>query len=155
MPKHVTIPVPDVFEIFSLHRYFIWSVEMREHYQQVGKRVSPTPSFFDDENAGRAFMYVSYWYAGLYVVSEGWQESKLSDPEIDALLKSPHLEVLRRFRNGVYHYQVDYFDKHLLDAFILGKDFDEWVESLARAFAKYFDEWLKTTIAAASPESEP
>jgi hypothetical protein len=62
------MPVPEVFKIFSLHRYFMWSIEMREHYQQVGKHSSATPSLFDNEYAGRALMYLSYWYAGLYVV---------------------------------------------------------------------------------------
>jgi len=37
----VSTPVPEVFKIFSLNRYFIWSLEMREHYLQVGKLVSP------------------------------------------------------------------------------------------------------------------
>ena len=59
------------------------------------------------------------------------------------------------FRNGVYHYQADYFDNRLLEAFMLGKDFDEWVELLTHAFAKYFDAWLKTTTAAVSPQSQP
>jgi hypothetical protein len=51
----MSTPVPKVFKIFSLHRYFIWSIEMREHFQQMGKQFSPTPSFFDNEDAGRAF----------------------------------------------------------------------------------------------------
>lgn len=145
----MSTPVPDVFKIFSLDRYFVWCAEMREHYQQVGAQVSPTPSFFENENANRALMYVSYWYAGLYVVCEGWKdELKLSDSEIDTLLESPHLDVLRRFRNGVYHYQADYFSKKLLDAFMLGRDFDEWVNSLMLAFAKYFDDWRKSQTGA-------
>jgi hypothetical protein len=98
--------VPEVFKIFSLHRYFIWSIEMREHFQQMGKQFSPTPSFFDNEDAGRAFMYLSYWYAGLFVVCEGWQDLKLADSEIDGLLASSNLELLKRFRNGVYHFQA-------------------------------------------------
>lgn len=32
-------------------------------------------------------MYMSYWYAGLYVVIEGWQKLKLQDMAIDTLLK--------------------------------------------------------------------
>jgi hypothetical protein len=79
-------------------------------------------------------MYLSYWYAGLYVVCEGWQELKLSDPEIDSLLASPHLALLKRFRHGVYHFQPDYFDKRLMNPFVLGKDFDDWIESLTGAF---------------------
>jgi hypothetical protein len=137
-----------MFKIFSLNRYFIWSIEMREHYFQVGKKVSPTPSFWDSENSGRAWMYLSYWYAGLYVVCEGWQELKLSDPEIDALLKSPHLGVLKRFRHAVYHFQPDYFDKRFMNAFVLGEDFDEWVEALTHAFARYFGAWVKSQTSA-------
>jgi hypothetical protein len=141
---------PFIFKVFSLHRYFAWCAEMREHYLQVGMQVAPTPSFFENENAGRAFMYLSYWYAGLFVVSEGWKELKLSDPEINALLKSPHLNKLRRFRHGVYHFQPDYFDQRFMDALALGKDFDEWAESLMLAFARYFDTWIKCQTAALS-----
>ncbi|MGO8794527.1 MAG: hypothetical protein ACLQLC_06870 [Candidatus Sulfotelmatobacter sp.] len=150
----MSTPVPEVFKIFSLHRYFIWSIEMREHYLQVGKQFSPTPSFFDNEVAGRAFMYLSYWYAGLFVVCEGWQELKLSDPEIDGLLASSNLELLKRFRNGVYHFQPDYFDKRLMNPFVLGKDFDEWVESLTHAFARYLDACSKSQTATLT-QSQP
>jgi hypothetical protein len=147
-------PVPQVFKVFSLHRYFTWCAEMREHYQQVGMQVSPTPSFFEKENAGRAFMYLSYWQAGLFVVSEGWKDLKLSDTEVDALLKSPHLEKLKRFRHGVYHYQPGYFDQRFMGAFVAGEDFAEWAESLMLAFARYFDAWIENQIAA-FPAVEP
>ena len=123
---------------------------MRQHYLDVGRQVSPTPSFFDNPDAGRAFMYLSYWYAGLYVVCEGWQNSKLSDPEIDDLLKSPHLGFLKQFRHGVYHYQADYFDKRFMNALMRGKDFDGWAESLTLAFARYFDAWIKSQTVALS-----
>jgi hypothetical protein len=151
----MNVPVPQIFKVFSLHRYFAWCAEMREHYRQVGMRVSPTPSFFDNPDAGRAFMYLSYWYAGLYVVCEGWQELKLSDTAIDALLKSPHLEKLKRFRNGVYHFQADYFDPRFMGALVAGEDFAEWAESLMLAFNRYFEAWIKSQTACALPGTEP
>lgn len=150
----MTTAVPEMFKIFSLHRYMLWALSMNDHYEKTGQRLSPTPSFFENEAANEAFMYLSYWYAGLYVVCEGWQELKLSDSEIDGLLKSPHLDVLKRFRNGVYHYQADYFDKRLMDAFTLGKDFDEWVTRLANAFVRYFDAWV-TSQTSALAQSQP
>jgi hypothetical protein len=143
----MSTPVPEVFKILSLHRYFVWALTMRDHYEKTGQRFSPTPSFFENEAANEAFMYLSYWYAGLYVVCEGWQELRLSNPEIDALLTSSHLEVLKRFRHGVYHYQADYFDKRFMNAFILGEDFDYWVKKLADTFARYFDSWIKSQTA--------
>jgi len=146
----MSVPVPQIFKVFSLHRYFAWCAEMREHYQEVGMQVSPPPSFFENENAGRAFMYLSYWYAGLHVVCEGWDELKLSDPEIDTLLKFPHREKLKRFRHGVYHYQADYFDQRFMGALVAGKDFADWAESLMIAFARYFDAWIKSQMAAVS-----
>ena len=143
-------PVPEVFKIFSLHRYFLWSLTMRDHHERAGKRVSPTAQFFEDEAANEAFMYLSYWYAGLYVVCEGWQELRLSDTEIDDLLASPHLEILKRFRNGVYHFQADYFDKRFMNVLALGKDFDNWVKSLTDAFVRFFWDWIKGQTASIS-----
>jgi hypothetical protein len=141
----MSTPVPEVFRIFSLHRYFMWAITMRDHYEKTGQTLSPTLSFFENEGANEAFMYLSYWYAGMYVVSEGWQELELPEAEIDTLLKSPHLQVLRRFRHGVYHYQG------LMEAFTLGRDFDDWVESLALALARYFDGWIRCQTATLAP----
>ena len=62
-------------------------------------------------------IFMSYWYGGLYAVIEGWQELGLTDPTIDRLLESPNVELLRRYRNGVFHYQMTYFD----DRFRLNK----------------------------------
>jgi hypothetical protein len=81
------------------------------------------------------------------VVCEGWQELKLSDAEIDGLLASPHLEILKRFRHGVYHFQADYFDKRFMGALVLGQDFDNWVSSLANAFARFLSEWIESQTA--------
>ena len=43
-----------------------------------------------EKNEVEIFMYMSYWYATLYVVIEGWKNLKFSDPKIDELLKSPN-----------------------------------------------------------------
>jgi len=152
----MSTPVPSVFKTFSLHRYFMWCLAMREHYEEIAERFSPTPSFFENPAADEAFIYVSYYYAGLYVVCEGWQALKLSDPEIDGLLASPHLDVLRKFRNGVYHFQADYFDKRVMKAFMLGEDFDSWIISLIAAFLRFFNEWTeKQTAAFSAAQPQP
>ena len=36
--------------------------------------------------SGEVGMYMSYWYGGLFVVCEGWQELGLSDAKVDPLL---------------------------------------------------------------------
>jgi Resolvase, N terminal domain len=75
------------------------------HHQQGG---------FDKAAEIESFLYMSYWYGGLYVVIEGWQELSLSDAVIDATLQSPNVDLLRRYRNGVFHFQRDYNDERFL-----------------------------------------
>jgi hypothetical protein len=90
--------------VVTLHKYFIWSNSMRTHLDEVLPRVSPELDWFEPE-AMKMNLYLSYWYGDLYVVIEGWTALGLSDIKIDALLKSPNVELLRRYRNGVFHFQ--------------------------------------------------
>jgi hypothetical protein len=55
----MSAPVPEVFKVCSLHRYFLWAITMQDHYEKAGQRFSPTPSFFENEAANEAFMYLS------------------------------------------------------------------------------------------------
>src|ERR1700730_6154865 len=55
--------------------------------------------------AGQEFItFTMFWFAALFVVSEGWKELKIPDAEINALIDQ-HLDSLRLFRNAVYHFQ--------------------------------------------------
>jgi hypothetical protein len=82
-------------------------------------------------------LFLSYWYGALYVVVEGWEELKLSDQDVDKLLRSPNVKLLKRFRNGVFHFQKRYFDGRFTD-FISAKDTVEWVHNLTDAIGAYF-----------------
>jgi hypothetical protein len=50
-------------------------------------------------------VFMFYWYSGLYVVIEGYQELKLHGEKIDALLQSPNVDLLKRLRHGTFHFQ--------------------------------------------------
>jgi len=43
------------------------------------------------------FLFTSYYHSALYVVVEGWQDLDLSDTEIDRLLASDNVGLLKRF----------------------------------------------------------
>jgi len=106
---------------------------MKRQFDQLLPRVSSYETAMD------AFThpYMSYWYGGLYVVTEGWQELGLSDPEIDSLLTSEHVDLLRRYRNGCFHFQADYFDERFRD-FIARQGSVGWISSLHEAFSRWF-----------------
>ena len=132
----------------SLHRYYIWANRMRLHFdgklpvvsEQLKKE--PQRSTFEFIEAN---LYMSYWYGGLYVVIEGWQQLRLSDSTIDELLASPNVRLLKEYRNGVFHFQRAYFDKRFTNFMTEGENVVDWVRDLNRAFGEYFLNWWKRT----------
>jgi hypothetical protein len=80
---------------------------------------------------------MSYWYGGLYVVIEGWRALKLVDPVIDTLLLSPNVRLLRRYRNGTFHFQKKYVSDKCTEMF--AKDGTAtWARKLNTEFGRYF-----------------
>jgi hypothetical protein len=125
--------------VHTLHRYYIWANRMRLHFYALVPKVAsnPKPERFTDE-AIEADMYMSLWYGQLYVVIEGYRKLKLSDPAIDASLASPNVALLKRYRNGVFHFQKNYFDDHFISFMRDAKDPAHWVSELNRAFGAFF-----------------
>jgi len=80
---------------------------------------------------------MSYWYGSLYVVIEGWKQLRLSDPKIDPLMLSPNVSYLKAYRNGVFHFQRNYFDKRFT-GFMDSKSSVEWVRKIHSELGEYF-----------------
>ncbi|EJN16303.1 hypothetical protein PMI42_00138 [Bradyrhizobium sp. YR681] len=81
---------------------------------------------------------MAVFYGLFYVVIEGYRELGLKDESIDALLEAHDYESrLRRFRNAVFHYQEDPFDRRLIE-FLDAKDSEHWGKALYEAFEKFF-----------------
>lgn len=121
-------------KLLSLHRYFIWANKMRDHFDQTLK----TSATRDGSNGMDAFMYMGYWYGTMYAVAEGWIDLKLQDDVINNLLQSENLELLRRYRNGVFHYQAAYNDPRFTDLYLNGKNVVDWVRQLNQELSRYF-----------------
>jgi len=120
--------------VFALHRYYIWANRMRTHFDDLLARQRAGEA----RNEIEEFLYMSYWYAGLYVVVEGWQELGLSEPTIDNLLMSPNVDLLRRYRNGVFHFQKEYYDDRFVGFIGQGVEVVRWVRDLTLHLGRYF-----------------
>lgn len=129
-------------EIFNLYKYFIWADRMKTAYDALlDKNVQepiPRAKFEMESN-----LYMSYWFGALYVVIEGWKQLHLSDRKIASLLDSPNVNLLRRYRNGVFHFQRDYFDERFLSFLRDGINRIEWTRNLHHEFEEYFSEWAE------------
>ncbi len=134
-------------KLLTLHRYFVWAGEMhsqllrifmrgndqrtvpvlRRVMKDIAKMKWPSKSKLDPL---RTFLYLSYWYASLYVVIEGWNDLGLHDPSVDPLLRSPNVDLLRRYRNAVFHYQGRYYDEKFMTLMRAGQDVAAWTQTL-------------------------
>ena len=129
-------------EIITLHRYWIWANALRTHFDQKllnnkEQKKREDISWFADYEG----VFLSHWYSALYVVIEGWKTLHLEDKEIDLLLKSSNVDLLRRFRNGVCHFQPEYLDSRFV-GFMAEPSTVDWVRNLNREFGRYFLETL-------------
>lgn len=126
----------DLAAIFTLHRYFIWANRMRDLFDNLLARGD------QEKNGIELMMYMSLWYALLYVVVEGWKQLELADAQIDQLLESPNVELLRRYRNGVFHFQPEYLGPRLV-GFVAEPGTPAWVRELNLQFGRYFLAWFR------------
>lgn len=122
---------------------------MREHFDELLAESLPRRKGWDIE----ANLYMSYWYGGLYVVIEGWRTLKLRDPMIGRLLSSRNVGLLRRYRNGVFHFQRTYYDKRFSGLILDGENVVDWVRTLNREFGRYFLDWFRTQEKGLRPAS--
>jgi hypothetical protein len=127
-----------VVSVITLIRYFKWSLTLQERAapymkaKEAGEQLS-------DQDATRCVGLLSYWFASLYVVVEGWRDLELQDSEVEALLSdSAKLDLLRRFRNGVFHFQASYTDKRFSEFFGEGLAAVGWAQILNSAFFEFF-----------------
>lgn len=129
-------------KIHALHRYFIWANRMKHHcFEAIQEQGEPPPGGIEFRLWFSApFSYACYWLATLHVVVEGMQKLKITDPVLTTLLSDiDKLKKLRRFRNGVYHYQETYFDNRFKD--FLNESYLDWANDLHNGLSQYFLDW--------------
>ncbi len=108
----LTINPDDADRIYAWARYIFWAeVECQQYDAYEHAEDEPT--------LGRGTVLMLQFYAALWAAIEGWKECQLSDETIDELLTDPafqhNIQLLRRFRNGVYHYQADLINDRVLE----------------------------------------
>ena len=132
--------MPTDHEILALHRYHVWADRMRWHLDETLRNANTEAELL---SAQFIDAYMPYWYAGLYVVVEGWKRLKLTDPEVDPLLDAEHLKILKSYRHGVFHFHPSYYDPKFRGIWAQGREAEEWVRSLDAAFGKFFERWVR------------
>ena len=74
----------------------------------------------------------------MLIVVEGWEILKLKDQVIDKLLNSPNVGLLKRYRNGVFHFQKKYNNEKFINFMQEGLDTIKRIRALNSAFSQFF-----------------
>jgi len=92
----------------------------------------------DDEDSSYNISIALQWFASEYVVIDGWKEIQHHDTLIDDFvrLNASDIELLRRARNAVYHFQKNPLDDKLMD-FSHAYSKNGWLVDLHMAFLNY------------------
>ena len=131
--------------ILSFARYLSWADLLNTLFkEEMSIEPLPTESSEIRKHEWRWFGLMCYWYASLYVVIEAWDEMKLNDPVIDRLLAHPKdlRSLLRRYRNGVFHFQSSLLDPKIIDLLRTGTTHAYWVHALHNELVRFFAEHL-------------
>jgi|GEM_PF-1036526 len=149
--------MPDIFNItdnsellFTWGRYLYWADLMQRQWDKF-----MTEKGADAREAIPEWLGVSsYWAASLYVVIEGWERTKFKDSVVDALLGvSNYKDVLRRLRNGTFHYQSVLISEKVV-GFFQSPDVTLWLHFLHEEFCRWLRDCAETieSVARMSPE---
>jgi hypothetical protein len=141
------MPSSGIPPIVSLHKYFIRANQMRAHFDTILTQIQRNKVSETEPGNQRDIeceLYMSFWYAGVYVLIEGWRELHLTDRRIEELLNQDnYVELLRRYRNGIFHFQKEYYDQRLANVWMEKEDFVQWIRTLNKEFGRFFLEWFK------------
>lgn len=81
---------------------------------------------------------LTLWGATLYVVVEAWEKWEFSHPVIDEMIADPKTQMLRQFRNKVFHAERGVIHP-LVQAFVLEPGSYAWAYDLHRAFGIFLN----------------
>ncbi len=115
--------------IISWGQYIHWADIQYKHFKE---------NLHEDTDRSSFTGLFVHFLAAQYVVIEGWIELKEDDKSINQLLSkySDFVEILRKCRNAVYHYQDKIFDKRIQNA-LDENEFLYWITALKEEFERY------------------
>lgn len=164
---------PDQVAVDSLARYFMWAEALLLFHEETWKSVMRdshltrklqelSPDALDGmaseairRDPHRILAAISYSLASLHVVIEGYETLDLSDSRVDQLLSSPHVGLLRRYRNGVFHFQRTLVNDRFTDLLEVTDEFSEWQSALRVEFRRVLKKWAPAEMERPAPPSDP
>lgn len=129
-------------DLRSLYSYFVRASGIHEDFKRVSKeKLFPeTGAFGELATAMETTNRLSVFYGLMYVVVEGYEECGFRDAKLDALLASPHLVVLKRYRNAIFHFQRNFHSSEKILDLLESDPIVPWLRSLWKELHRWFSD---------------
>lgn len=144
----ITSTYPDPEVLFCWARYLYWADLHFRRYLQISEesvleKSGEVPT--DWPVWWRVFAATSQWYAAEYVVIEGWRDLGGSDSEVNAILvgRQDFVHMLRRYRNGVFHFSPRFFEPRFLDFLRASMRTIPWLHHLHEELLRYYWQFVE------------
>jgi hypothetical protein len=136
-------------QLFAWLRYLYWADLARQDWDGFAESEE---NIDECGNLWGYFARMSHFYATEYVVIEGWREAKFSDSVINEVLNRwpDLLDLLRRYRNGVFHYQPQLVEPRFTELLKESENAIPLVYYLHSEFCRYY--WNYFDSLPGSPE---
>ncbi len=123
-------------QVMAWGRYLYWCDLHRRRFDVWMEK----PHDVGEDATGWYFIaLLAQWYASLWVVIEGWNEAGFEDLTIGEILsQSQRCDLLKRFRNGVYHFHPRMIEPRLVEFLAEAERSVAWVEILHQEFLRFF-----------------
>jgi hypothetical protein len=130
-------------QLFAWLRYLYWADLAYRQWDQFAEGAQINDKWIDWWGF---FARMSHFYAAEYVVIEGWRETGFTDAVIDeALNRWPDiLDLLRRYRNGVYHYQPKLIEQRFMGLLKEQESAMFFIRYLHSEFCRYYWSYINT-----------
>jgi hypothetical protein len=130
--------------LLALHTHWVRADSIKERVRlDIADDGSQLPSELHDIGQQLSKVHaLEVLYGLIYVVIEGFRELGCKDESVEKLLaEGDYVNLLRRFRNGVFHYQTEPMDKRLLD-FITRENSGRWMRDTHKALGTFLEREL-------------
>ncbi len=127
-------------KLSALYGYYVRASGVFQDFKRARDTVLLPESgeFGELLTATEAMNRLSVYYGLLYALIEGFQECQLHDPVIDRLLASPHLVLLRRYRNAIFHFQADFHKSKKIFDLLENDAIVPWLRSVWKELTRWF-----------------
>lgn len=128
-------------KLFCLHKYFIYHHVIDE---LLDKYLLEKELNSKDLEFKKAYtnIYLDLYYWTLYVLIEWWRDLKIKDERINILIQSKNTELLRKYRNWVFHFQKNWYDDRF-ENLHKEESIVNWTIELSKEFGRFFREKIK------------